>query len=89
MQKRVEDTIERLKGRHVCGYTIDNVTADNDDNGCVVFCFTLQSPAPHKRRFNVSSSVRMLAIENDKFDLYRFLLERLIQCTKKINKSIY
>lgn len=88
MQKRVEDMIERFKGRQVCGYTIDNVTADNDDNGCVVFRYTLQSPVPH-RKFIVLSRVRMLAIENDKFDLYRFLLERLIQCTKKIDKSIY
>ena len=84
MQKKIDDTIERLNGMEVNGYHVSGMEVRGYHADVVEFCLSLESPVG--LRFMMIARVSNKAIENDKFDLYEFMTEKIKLSVRMIDK---
>ena len=84
MQKKIDDTIERLNGMEVNGYPVRGMEVRGYHADGVEFCISLESPVG--LRFKLIALVSNKAIENDKFDLYEFMTEKIKSAVRMIDK---
>lgn len=85
MQQKIDDTIARLNGMDILGYTIGGMQVDEYLEDSVRFILFIETPIGIRfmMKFNVSNK----AIENDKFDLYDFMFKKIINAVMMINKK--
>ena len=80
MKQKIYDTIARLNGNQVDGYTITDMVANYDYEDYVMFCIILDA------RFKMITRVSRRAIANDNFDLYGFMTKKIIAAVRMIGK---
>lgn len=80
MKQKIDDTIARLNGNQVDGYTITDMAANYDNEDYVLFCIILDA------RFKMITRVSRRAIENGNFDLYGFMTKKIIAAVRMIGK---
>ena len=85
MQKKIDDTIARLNGMDILGYTINGMQVSEYLEDKVEFILNIETPMGI--RFLMKCRVSNKAIENDRFDLYDFMFKKIINAVMMINKK--
>lgn len=87
MQKKIDDTIERLNGMDILGYSISGMHVSEYLEDKVEFILNIGTPMGI--RFLMKCRVSNKAIENDRFDLYDFIFKKILNAVMMIqNKQI-